>query len=227
MRFVKFLLGTFIGAAVISSSVLAGLSIFLFSGKYTVPVMMYHHVSSQSAGADSVSPENFRRHLEYLKKHHYHVLRLGELVEKIESGQPLPKRSVVLAFDDGYEDNYKAAFPILKEFQFPAIFFIPPKDVGTQGYMTWKQIKEMKAAGFDFGSHGMTQAYLPDLSANQLKYEIIESKRVLEKQLKTRIDYIAYPVGGFNEEVVALVKTTGYKAGLTTNRGYDRYDRDL
>lgn len=231
MRFVRLILGSLSGVIVLLLLVLAGLSAFCFSGKYTVPILMYHHVSNDGSDPEYVTPENFRWQMEYLKKNHYQVIKLDDLVEKIESGQPLPRKSVVITFDDGYENNYTRAFPLLKEFQFPASFYICPDWVGTTDgkgkFMSWEQIREMKEAGFSFGSHSMTHAYLPDMSVDQLRYEIVESKRVLEKQLKTKIDYIAYPVGGFTDEVVALIKKTGYQAALTTNRGYDRFDHDL
>ena len=189
--------------------------------------MMYHYVSDRGSGPSYVSPENFRRHMEYLKKHRYHVISMDQLVEDIKiSKKPFRRESVVIAFDDGYEDNYTAAFSILKQFGFPATFFISPELIGTEGFMSWKQVKEMQEAGYVFGSHGMTQSYLPDLSRDKLRYEIAESKKVLERQLNCKVDYIAYPVGGFTEEVKSLVRELGYKAGFTTNRGNDRFDRD-
>ena len=228
MRFLKFLLKVFVvGGVLFVFAFSIGLNVFYFSGKYAVPIMMYHHVTTEANEAEDVTPENFRKQMNYLKKNHYHVIRLDELVEKIKSGKPLAKKTVVIAFDDGNEDNYTQAFPILKEFQFPAIFFVSPDFMNRDGFMTWEQVKEIKDANFDIGSHGMTQAYLPDLSRQELKYEIMESKRILEEELNVPINYIAYPVGGFTDEVKALAKKAGYKAGLTTNRGYDRFDKDV
>jgi len=222
------LLNIFLGFVIfLALAAWIGLIILLPSSKYTVPIMMYHHVSNQDYGTDSVTPENFRMQMEYLKKKRYRVVSIEELIEKMAKGERLPKKTVALALDDGYRDNYINALPILKEFRYPAMFFIAPGSLAINGYMSWDQIKEIKSLGFTFGSHGMHQAYLPGLSGEKLKYEIFESKRVLEKELGTTVDYLAYPVGGFTEEVKALVKAAGYKAAFTTNRGQDRFNRDL
>lgn len=222
-------LGSLAGVFVLVTFILCvGLSIFYFSGKYTVPIMMYHHVTNEEFEAEDVTPENFRRQMNFLKTHHYHVISMDQLVNEITSGKPLPPKSVVIAFDDGNQDNYTNALPILKEFRFPVIFFISPGFFSRTGFMDWKEIKELQAQEFfSFGSHGMTQAYLPGLSEDKLEYEILESKKILEKGLGVKIDYIAYPVGGFNNAIKALVEKAGYKAAVTTNRGYDRFDKDL
>ena len=221
-------LGALIGVAAVAILVFLNLT-FLFSpDKYTVPIMMYHHVNDKEFEAEDVTPENFRKQMDFLKRHNYNVISLDELVEKINAHQRLPKNSVVIAFDDGNFDNFTEAFPILKEFQFPAIFFVSPGFFSNQIFMGWKELKDMQAAKFvSFGSHGMTQAYLPDLPPDKLRYEIFESKRVLEEKLGVKIDYLAYPVGGFNDEIKVMVKQAGYKAAVTTNRGYDRFDTDL
>ena len=204
-----------------------GLVILLPASKYTVPIMMYHHISEKDFGPDSVTPENFRWHMEYLKKKRYRVIGVEELVEKMARGERIPKKTVALAFDDGYRDNYTYAFPILKEFQYPAIFFVAPGSLAVNGFMSWDQIREIKSAGFTFGSHGMNQIYLPSLSSEKLRQEIFESKRALEKELGVKVDYFAYPVGGFTDEVKTLAKQAGYKAAFSTNRGQDRFNRDL
>jgi peptidoglycan/xylan/chitin deacetylase (PgdA/CDA1 family) len=202
---------------------------FLFSSnKYTVPIMMYHHVNNKEFEAEDVTPENFRKQMNFLKTYRYHVISLGELVETEKAGKKLPRNTVVIAFDDGNLDNYAEAFPILKEFQFPVIFFVSPGFFNRPGFMSWKEIKKMQQEKFvSFGSHGMTQAYFPSLDQEHLRYEIIESKKILEEGLKTKIDYIAYPVGGFTDEIKVKVQNAGYKAAVTTNRGYDRFDKDL
>ncbi len=209
-------------------SVLASIAGFWLPDKYVVPIMMYHKVEdSETLKSDTVSPENFQKHMAYLKNHGYRVLTLDEFVEGVKHDRMFPEKSVVLTFDDGYENNFLHAFPVLQQNQFPATLFISPEFIGREGFLTWRQIYQMQAHDISYGSHGMTQAYLPDLNEHRRRYEIEESKAVLEGNLSTRIDYFAYPVGGFNDDIKKRLQTSGYRAAMATNRGYDRFNKDV
>lgn len=194
---------------------------------YVVPIMMYHHVGeNRQIRSDTVSPRLFEYQMNFLKRHGYHVLRLDELIQGIKFQKDLPERSVAITFDDGYEDNYTQAFPILKKYGFPATFFISPDFIGQEGYLNIEQIKQMMTQGVAFGDHSMSHAYLPDCTPEVLAIEVESSKKILEKELGTQVDYFAYPVGGFNNGVKKLMPQAGFKAAFTTNRGQDRWNRD-
>ena len=206
----------------------AGVFFYWLSGQYVVPIMMYHNVNyTQEARANTVSPENFERHMAYLKTHGFQVISFNDFVSRINAGGPIPKKSVVITFDDGYEDNYQYAFKILKKYGFPAIVFLPSDFVNTRGYMTWEQIKEMRESGITIGSHTRRHIYLPDLPMEEMREEIKGSKSILERQLGVTVDYFAYPIGGFSEQIKQMVREAGYKAAAATNRGYDRFNRDV
>ena len=195
---------------------------------YTVPMILYHNVDLNPAGkADTVSPEIFLRQMEFLKTRGYRVISLDALVQGIKSGRPLGKKSVVLTFDDGYENNYMYVFPLLKRYGFPAMIFVSPDFIGAEGFLSSRQILDMQRAGVQFGSHGMSQAYLPDLDDAQRFLEVRESRRILMADLNTGVDYFCYPVGGFNDRIKDLVLRSGYQGALATNRGHDRFNRDV
>ena len=210
--------------------------------QYVVPILMYHSISSADTkpvfvvGRPSsvklrlniVSPRSFDHQLAYLKDHGYQVISLDELVEGQKKGMKFSHKTVVITFDDGYEDNYTNAFPILKKYHFPATIFLISDALGAnKDLLSWEQVKEMSQFGITFGSHTRHHAYLPELSKEQMKDEIEVSKHVIEEHLGVPIDEIAYPCGGFSETVKALAALAGYKAALTTNRGTDRYNIDL
>ena len=195
---------------------------------YVVPIMMYHQVNyTDRTQPNWVSPQNFEWQMAYLKKHGYRVIRLAELVEAIEADKPLPKKSAVITFDDGYENNFTQAYPILRKYGFPAIIFVASDKVNTEQYLTWEQIKEMVAGGIDIGSHTRTEAYLPDLLVERQRNEIKASKDILEENLEIPVEYFAYPIGGFSESIKEMVREAGYKAACATNRGYDRFNKDV
>lgn len=196
--------------------------------QYVVPIMMYHHVDYAGEPQPNwVSPERFERHMAYLKKHGFKVLSLDELVETAGGQKPFSGKRVVITFDDGNEDNYIYAFNILKKYGFPAIIFVPSDFVNTPGYLNWEQMKEMINGGVAIGSHTRRHAYLPDLSAVEQWDEISGSKRMLEQHLGVPVEYLAYPVGGFSEAIKRFVKDAGYKGAATTNRGHDRFNKDV
>ena len=198
------------------------------SHNYTVPVMMYHSVDyADKPEANWVSPELFERHMAYLFYHKYHVISLDELVDSIKEGRKISKKSVVITFDDGYENNYTYALNILKKYGFPATIFIPSDFLDTHGHLTTQQVKEMAQQKIDVGSHSRTHAYLPGQPEITQKDEIRGSRQALEEKVATEIKYFAYPIGGFSPEIKKIVREAGYKGACTTNRGNDRANKDV
>lgn len=205
-----------------------GVGSFWLSRQYVVPIMTYHHVEkTDRVEPNWVSPANFERHMEYLHHHGFHVMRFSELVEAIEQGKKPSRKSVVITFDDGNEDNYTQAFPILKKYNFPAIMFVSSDLVNKPGRVTWDQLREMMAYGIEIGSHTRHHVYLPDKPLGIQIDEIKGSQRVLWQELGAEIKYFAYPSGGFSTRVKAILRESGYLAACTTNRGRDRLNRDL
>ncbi|MCK5180799.1 MAG: polysaccharide deacetylase family protein [Candidatus Omnitrophica bacterium] len=208
--------------------IVAGACLFWLPSRYVVPVIMYHQVThTERPQSNWVSPENFEWQMAYLKDHGYNIIRLGDLVEATQAGRSLPRKTAVITFDDGYENNYTEAFRILKKYGFPATIFVSTDKVGTEGRLTWAQMKEMLASGIDIGSHTQTEAYLPDALVEQQRREIVVSKSILEQNLGITVDHFAYPIGGFSEGIKQIVKEAGYKSACATNRGYDRFNKDV
>ena len=212
---------------VVLAALVLGAGLWL-DAHYVVPVLMYHRVEARDTPvADTVSPRNFDRQMRFLAERGYVPIGLDELVAGTRAGRRFSRRSVVVTFDDGYDNNFSEAYPVLKKYAIPATIFISPSFVGKEGFMSWPQILAMQEGGIAFGSHGMTQAYLPDCTPRELSYEINDSKRVLQKNLKTEVKQFAYPVGGFSDKIKNAMRQAGYEAALATNRGYDRMNRDV
>src|SRR3989338_9591017 len=96
--------------------VIAGGIFWWTSRHYVVPIIVYHHVRRlDSPRPDTVSPERFEWHMAYLKKYHFNVLQLSALVRIIRQGKPMPRKSVVITFDDGSGENFQYAFRVLKK----------------------------------------------------------------------------------------------------------------
>lgn len=202
--------------------------ICVIADKYTVPVMMYHNVGKVDVfREDTVSPENFERQLKFLRTRGYHILTLAELVDGIKAGKKFKHNTVAVTFDDGMKNNFTAAYPILSQYKIPTTFFICPGKIGKPDYLSWDDVLAMKKGGMSIASHSVHHAYLPKLSIKEQIYEIQESKKILEAKLGESVDFFAYPIGGFNEQIKETLRKSGYAAGFTTNRGNDRLDRDV
>ena len=195
--------------------------------QYVAPIIMYHRIDDKSKVSSlSVCPENFHRQIEFLKIHNYNVVKLEELPDLMKK-RKLPRRTIAITFDDGYENNYTCAYPVLKEFGIPATIFIVPALVGTEGYLTWDQIVEMSESGvISIGSHTMTHAWLSDLPEQKLDIEIFDSKRAIEGHLRKKVHSFSYPLGGFNSHVRDKVIKAGYRIAVATNPGkkYPKHD---
>ena len=199
---------------------------FWLRDRYVVPILTYHHVGIPSGKwrLNTVSEKSFDYQMNFIKRHGFQVISFDDLVEGIKKGHEFARNTVVLQFDDGYEDNYKYAFPILKKYGFPAMVFLISDKVGAPGFLTWDEIKEMEKYRFLAGSHTRHHVYLPQVEKAVAQDEIAGSKKIIEDHLGHSIDYFCYPTGGFTEEIKRLVEEAGYKAAVTTNRGKDRFN---
>jgi peptidoglycan/xylan/chitin deacetylase (PgdA/CDA1 family) len=192
-----------------------------------VPILMYHYISVPPPDADiyrldlSVRPDQFEAQMEWLAVNGYHPIRLMDLEYALESGAPLPDKPIVLTFDDGYLDNYQYAFPVLKNYRFPATFFVITQfvDDNKTGYMGWAQLAELSKAGMEIGSHSVDH---PDL---RLKYgvslndEIAGSKQTIELRLGIPVRSFAYPSGKYDARTIATLRASGYSAAVTEVQG--------
>jgi peptidoglycan/xylan/chitin deacetylase (PgdA/CDA1 family) len=194
---------------------------------YMTPILMYHHVDERwQEWKLSVSPRSFSRQMEFLKAHRYNVLSLSQYIDLLKRGERVPRKSVVITFDDGYDNNFTEAFPVLKKLEFPATIFVQVDGVGREGYMDWDDITILLENGIEIGSHTMHHGFLPDISDEAMRSEIFESKAALESRLQRPITLFSYPGGGFNAKARQLVIDAGYEGSAATHPGPDYPDLD-
>ncbi len=189
------------------------------------PILAYHRVHP-TAGSDtpSLSPEAFERQMSLLEKR-WRPIPLSTLVDWLEGKQTLAPKAVVVTFDDGTDDHFSYAYPILKRHGIPATVFMITGNVGLSGFLSPKQIRQMGQGGITFGSHTFGHAYLPSLTPPEIRKELESSKKQLE-DLGLSIDFLSYPAGGFTQAVIQSAQEAGYRAACTTNRGFRRFPID-
>lgn len=214
-------IGLFFAAVVI----LLG-SLYLYIDRdYATPILMYHSLDkSKIEFYAAVDPNVFRKQMEYIRNGGYRVIPLQEYCRLLKTNQAVPKKSLVITFDDGYKDNLRA-FEILKEFGYPATIFIITRDIGKNDFLSAKDIGSLLSdqdSKVSIGSHTLSHAYLPDQDRLVVKREIFQSKGLLEEDFSREIDLFSYPVGGFTKEALSDVEEAGYLCACTTNRGFSR-----
>ncbi|MCX7662117.1 MAG: polysaccharide deacetylase family protein, partial [Candidatus Omnitrophica bacterium] len=194
-----------------------------------IPVLMYHSVSYSHDKENrlTVNIDTFRRQMDFLRKNNYKIVRLEEIPFLIKEKNKTSK-TIAVSFDDGYKDNYLLAYPVLEKYKIPATIFLVVNDIATQDRLDWSQIKEMQSCGLiSFGSHTLTHRDLTKLDYLDLKKEVFDSKRILEENLNSPIEILAYPAGFFNEKVKNTVKEAGYKLAVVASKGRGARSDDL
>lgn len=189
-----------------------------------VPVLLYHHVQPNEDIAEkkqqniSVDAEVFVKQMEYLVSRGYHALTLQEFFSGLS--ETLPEKPVVLTFDDGYEDFYTWAYPVLKKNGIRATVFLPTGLVGNQGYLNWGQIEELKGSGLvTFANHTWSHKSLVGIPEEEVRNEIATAKTQLEEHGMGPVEFFAYPYGSENQTVEKVLKELGTKGAFTTLPG--------
>lgn len=200
-----------------------------------IPIITYHSIDN-SGSIVSTSPELFRRQMATLRDEGYNTLTLRGLTSLMQAGQWPGQKSVVLTFDDGFENFYTVAAPVLEEHSFTATVFLVtekcgsfndwsgnPPELPRSRLLSWQQVKDLSARGIEIGSHSITHPDLTTLEPSDAAKEIRHSKRAIEDAIGTSVTSFAYPFGHFTR-AVKLVVEDAYDGACSTDLG--RIDRE-
>ncbi|MBX6377909.1 MAG: polysaccharide deacetylase family protein [Clostridia bacterium] len=208
--------------------------------RWTLPVLMYHKIAVQGPpSALRVPPQAFARQMAYLACAGYHPVRLSHWWAHVRDGASLPPKPIAITFDDGYEDNWTNALPVLRRHGFPATVFVIAGKLGQtvrwpheRGHpsarlLTPEQVRTLARLGVEIGSHTLTHPDLRTLAAGRLARELADSRRVLERLTGRPVRVLAYPFGAYDQRVVAAVRRAGYRVAVTTTAGVNTERTDL
>jgi peptidoglycan/xylan/chitin deacetylase (PgdA/CDA1 family) len=198
-----------------------------------VPIIAYHRVNDFRQDMLTVNTELFHQQMSYLKKKGYQSINLDDLVSfYLNRDSNLPDKPIVITFDDGFQDNYLYAFPILNEFGFKATFFLILDLIGTDiifeknkmdkpdlskdKMLSWNEIKKMHEEGMKFGAHTCSHTNLLNISQKQAEQEIFGSYSKFVQQMDYPPLFFCYPYGVFDEGIKILVKRAGFRGAVVT-----------
>jgi len=200
----------------------------------TVPILMYHDVSSDTPAAFRkyvVTPKAFARQMRWLAGADYTPIDLSALIAHRTAGHALPSRPVVITFDDGFRDAVRCAGAIVREHGFRAVLFVVAGLVGRPSewllrerglerpLADWTELRHLAAGGFEIGAHSLTHPHLPAIDREEARHQIVNSRHVIEDALGREIVHFAYPFGAVNPAVRAMVAEAGYRTACTTHIG--------
>jgi peptidoglycan/xylan/chitin deacetylase (PgdA/CDA1 family) len=199
---------------------------------HKIPILMYHSISEKNDDdvpayyRQNTHPDTFEAHMRILTEKGYKAIDLNFLMN--ESGNPKnpTAKYVLLSFDDGFENFYTNAYPILDKYGLTATMYIISSMVGKEfkgrKCMSWSQIDELSRNGITMGSHTVTHPILYSLSKPEIKNELLNSKHRLEDKLGSSIDHFAYPYAfpendhNYIRHIKETLKKIGYQSCMTT-----------
>jgi peptidoglycan/xylan/chitin deacetylase (PgdA/CDA1 family) len=201
--------------------------------RYSLPILTYHQVSPHARSnfrKYCIHPREFRGQMVLLKRLGY----TGIAPEFLGAGLPHPNRNrkpLWLTFDDGFEDCFLHALPVLRDAGFTATFYVVAGLIGGSSrwlrrersfelpIMNWSQLRALESEGFRCESHTLTHPRLSELTPRQCRQELEGSRKLLEDGLGREVRHLAYPFGSVNETVRTLAAEAGYLTACTTRIG--------
>ena len=193
-----------------------------------VPVIMYHDILPEKQVFFDVTPGEFEQHLQLIRDRGLTPISLEQLTTHLRTGLPLPEKPILLTFDDGYSGHYKHVYPLLKKYNYPAVFSIYTAKVGKKlgrSSLTWEELRQMAVDPLvTIAAHSVTHPPdLTKLTEDHVQTEVAESKRILEAELGMPIRYFTYPEGKYDARVAKVVQESGYLAAFTMDDVDERF----
>lgn len=202
-------------------------------------ILMYHMVCDHQPGQQfkglRVPPALFERQIRHLAETGWHFVTMTELMTRHD----LPEKTIAITFDDGYEDNYSQAYPVLKKYNAKATLYLVVDrhdrdwsvnkkahhntgELAREPKVSDAQLREMLDSGvFELGAHTLTHVNLKTAASHDKQREILEGRTQLEQQFSTRVTSFAYPFGIYGPDDVALAQEAGFLSAVTTVDGID------
>lgn len=202
--------------------------------KLKVPILMYHYIEYVQDKNDTtrqkldLNPNIFEQQLKTLTEAEFTPIFIKDLASVLDKKKDLPKKPIILTFDDGYRDFYTVAFSILKKYQIKSTIYVVSEFLDKPNYLTTDQLKELAESPLiEVASHTLHHVGLKGTSDQVAIKEIANSKLHLESLLGIPIVDFAYPYGSFSAKTIEIVKQTGYLTAASVIPGmeHSQYDR--
>ena len=193
-----------------------------------IPVLCYHQIRTPTV-ADSapdrtyiVRPSVFAAQMRALDRAGYTPVSGDQLVAHLARGAPLPRRPVLLTFDDASAGQYTNALPILRRHRFVATFFVMTVVLGKPGWLTRGQVRALDRAGMTIAAHTWDHKAVPTYAGTDWRIELTAPRHELEGLVGHPVRLFAYPYGVWSPGVIPHLRTAGYTAAFQLAERLDR-----
>ena len=187
---------------------------------------MYHRFEENKYPSTNIKLKDFKKHLKIIRENNIRFVNPNNFEQNLKDYKN--QRKVLLTIDDGFSSFYENAWPILKEKKIPFILFVSTREVGSNNYMTWDQIKELDKENFvEIGNHSHTHEYLVDESYEVIKNDIEKSISIFKNELGKNSKFFSYPFGEYSLKFKSLIESLGFKYAFGQHSGVMDETKDL
>jgi peptidoglycan/xylan/chitin deacetylase (PgdA/CDA1 family) len=192
---------------------------------YQVPVLMYHRVVPVAEAGNSepglvVPPDTFSAQLKDLFDAGWHTITMASLADYMAENRTVPPNTFVLTFDDGWEDGYTYAFPIMRRYGYVGTFFVVSSRIDTKDSLSAEEMRTLEAAGNEIGNHTENHVSLSSSTLARVHDEVENASEQIAAAVGHRPVSLSYPMGGVSDAVVSVVsQIPDIKIAVTTTRG--------
>ncbi len=194
-----------------------------FIGKGDINCFVYHRFGDDRYPSTNISINDFKSHLQYLKKNDFLVITLGEALALLMTDKGVPDKTVVLTIDDGYSSFLKNGMPLLRQYGYKATLFINTEQIGLNDFISWDEVRGLVLEGVEIGNHSHSHAYFinykQDLIITEFKNDLEKSRKIFEEQLGEFPLLYSYPYGEYNLEMKEELIKQGFMAAVAQNSG--------
>jgi peptidoglycan/xylan/chitin deacetylase (PgdA/CDA1 family) len=199
------------------------------------PVIQYHKIDKPGRGTlvrgGFTPPRRFASQMSFLKQRGFVFYTASGVIEYFLEHDKFPENGIAVTLDDGWQDNYTNAFPVLQKLGLVATVYIVPSCLGQRStkavaagedvreHLSRKQVVEMSAAGIEFGSHSLNHRLLHQLPREEIVLEVEEAKRQIEELTQQECKTFAYPAGHYNQLAQQIIRDAGHIAAFSTTYG--------
>jgi peptidoglycan/xylan/chitin deacetylase (PgdA/CDA1 family) len=189
-----------------------------------VPVLMYHLIERPRAAVSNpllyVSGRTFAAQMRWLDRRGFDGVTLDQVEDSWAGRGMLPRRPVVISFDDGYRSHYTTAMPILRRHGWPGVLSLTLGNIDEPGDpLTPRRVQKLVDAGWELDSHTISHVDLRTVGKRRLRHEVRDSRRIIRYVFHVPADNFTYPAGLYDRRAAAAVKAAGYRGAMTVAPG--------
>ncbi len=185
----------------------------------TIPVFCYHAMEPDASGTYEVATEDFKEQLAAMNEAGYETVTPTQLADYYEGKAELPDKPVCITFDDGPSSILTVSKPLMDEYGYIGAAFLISTSVGGEDNLSWDDVRELEAAGWDIGSHTACHIHATRVSGEKCAEELEASKATIDDEIEGECVALAYPYGLYDEETLDITKDAGYRIAFTIDRG--------